>query len=123
MLSQASLPEQSEEIRRRFQKSRDDLSAQQQKVNMQRAIYDMMKTEESNNQLAGMITGLGEAFKFLLTQPMYRALRDMFYDLRASKILLNQASSIFTGDTSPEDKRSKPNEDMYNRSSDQFPQI
>ncbi len=123
MLSQASLPEQSEEIRRRFQESRDNLNAQQQKVNMQRAIYDMMKIEESNNQLAGMIAGLGEGFKFLLTQPMYRALRDMFYDLRASKILLNQASSIFAGDTSPEDKRSKPNEDMYNRSSDQFPQI
>lgn len=123
MLSQASLPEQSEEIRRRFQESRDALSAQQQKINMQRAIYDMMKTEESNNQLAGMVASLGEAFKFLLTQPMYRALRDMFYDLRASKILLNQASSIFTGDTSPDDKRTKPNEDMYNRSSDQFPQI
>lgn len=123
MLSQASLPEQSEEIRRRFQQSRDALNAQQQKVNMQRAIYTMMKIEESNNQLTVLIGAMGEGFKFLLTQPMYRALRDMFYDLRASKIILNQASSIFLGDTSPEDKRSSTSEDIYNRSSEQFPQI
>ena len=122
-LSQASLPEQSEEIRRRFQSSRDSLDAQEQKVNMQRAIFEMMKTEESNKQLEGMIANLGEAFKFLLTMPMYRALRSMFYDLRAAKVVLNQASSIFAADTSPENRRSRPSEDMYNTTSQQFPQI
>jgi hypothetical protein len=101
-LSQSNLPEQSEEIRRRYQASRDALRIQQQKVNMQKAIYDMMKTEEMNQQLVKMIKFLGQSFEFLITQPMYRALRDMFYDLNASKILLNQASSIFLGDTSPE---------------------
>jgi hypothetical protein len=81
MLSQASLPEQDEEIRRRFQASRDALQNQEQKVNMQRAIYDMMKTEEMNRQLSRMIKSLGTTFEFLLTQPMYRALKDMFYNL------------------------------------------
>jgi hypothetical protein len=110
MLSQSSLPEQDEEIRRRFQQSRDALQNQEQKVNMQRAIYDMMKTEEMNLQLARMIKSLGSVFEFLLTQPMYRALKDMFYDLNAGKILMNQASSIFTGDTSPETRRLQQHE-------------
>jgi len=110
MLSQSSLPEQDEEIRRRFQQSRDALQNQEQKVNMQRAIYDMMKTEEMNLQLARMIKSLGSAFEFLLTQPMYRAVKDMFYDLNAGKILMNQASSIFAGDTSPENRRLQQHE-------------
>ena len=123
MLSQSSLPEQSEEIRRRFQSSRDALDAQQQKFNMQRAIYDMMKIEDSNQELVNTIKLFGEGFKLLLTQPMYRALRDMFYDLRASKILLNQAASVFGADTSPENRRSRPTEDMYHKTNTQFPYI
>jgi hypothetical protein len=123
MLSQSSLPEQSEEIRRRFQQSRDALDAQQQKFNMQRAIYDMMKIEDSNQELVNTIKLFGEGFKLLLTQPMYRALRDMYYDLRASKILLNQAASVFGADTSPENRRSRPTEDMYHKTNTQFPYI
>ena len=122
MLSQASLPEQDEEIRRRFQASRDALQNQQQKVNMQTAIYDMMKTEEMNRQLSRMIKSLGTTFEFLLTQPMYRALKDMFYNLNAGKILMNQTSSIFTGDTSPENRRVKPNEQQA-ENENVFPQI
>lgn len=122
MLSQASLPEQDEEIRRRFQASRDALQNQEQKVNMQRAIYDMMKTEEMNRQLSRMIKSLGVTFEFLLTQPMYRALKDMFYNLNAGKILMNQTSSIFTGDTSPENRRVKPNEQQA-ENENVFPQI
>lgn len=110
MLSQSNLPEQSEEIRRRFQSSRDALNNQQQKFNMQRALVDMMKIEETNKQLVGMIKNMGTAFEFLMTQPMYRALRDMLYDLRAGKVIMNQAASIFGGDRSPETKRSTPQE-------------
>ena len=105
MLSQASLPEQSEEIRRRFQASRDALQNAQEKVNMQRAIYDMMKTEEMNLQLEKMITALGGAFKALLTNPMLRAIKDMFYDLKAGGILLNQLNSILGPETSPSNPR------------------
>ncbi len=122
MLSQSSLPEQSEEIRRRFQQSRDALQNQEQKINMQRAIYDMMKTEEMNRQLARMIKSLGTAFEFLLTQPMYRALKDMFYDLNAGKILMNQTASIFTGDTSPENRRLQQHEQQTERE-ETFPSI
>lgn len=106
MLSQASLPEQDEEIRRRFQKSRDALNNAQQKVNMQRAIYDMMKTEEMNLQLEKMLINfIGPGFKFLLSNPLYRALKDMFYDLKAGGILLNQANSIFGAETNPQNPR------------------
>lgn len=122
MLSQSNLPEQSEEIRRRMQESRDALQNQQQKVNMQRALYDMMKIEETNKQLVEHIKMLGSTFEFLLTQPMYRALRDMLYDLRAGKIIMNQASSIFAGDRSPETKRSTPQEQSTMRDNS-FPQI
>jgi hypothetical protein len=122
MLSQSNLPESSEEIRRRFQESRDALGNQQQKVNMQRAIYDMMKIEETNKQLVEHVKMLGTTFEFLLTQPMYRALRDMLYDLRAGKIIMNQASSIFTGDRTPETKRSTPQEQSTSRENT-FPSI
>ena len=122
MLSQASLPEQDEEIRRRFQASRDALNNQEQKVNMQRAIYDMMRTEEMNLQLERLIESLGQGFKFLITQPMYRALRDMFYDINAGKILLNQAGSIFGGDTTPDTKRTTYQEQQTERE-EAFPQL
>lgn len=120
MLSQSSLPEQDEEIRRRFQESRDALDIQQTKFNMQKAIFDMMKIEESNKQLEKMIAGMGEMFKTLITNPMYRALRDIYYDLRAGKILAEAGASLFVADTSPTNKRSKPSEDMYNRQVEQF---
>jgi hypothetical protein len=123
MLSQASLPEQSSEIRRRFQHSRDALNAQEQKFNMQRAIFDMMKTEEANNQLVKMIEGMGEGFKALVTMPFFRALRSMYYDLRSAKIILNQASSIFGADISPENRPRRPSEDIYNSNTQNFPQI
>lgn len=122
MLSQASLPEQDEEIRRRFQASRDALQNQEQKVNMQRAIYDMMKSEEMNLQLSKLIKSLGTAFEALLTQPMYRALKDMFYDIKAGKIIMNQATGIFGADTSPETKRSEFNE-QQTESENNFPAI
>ena len=122
MLSQSNLPEQSEEVRRRFQSSRDALQNQQDKVNMQRALFDMMKIEESNKQMISHIKFLGETFEFLLTQPMYRALRDMLYDLRAGKIIMNQAASIFTGDRTPSNKRSTPQEQSISRDNS-FPSI
>lgn len=106
MLSQASLPDQSEEIRRRFQKSRDALRNAQEKVNMQRAIYDMMKTEEMNLQLEKMLINyIGPGFKLLLSNPLYRALKDIFYDLKAGGILLNQLNSIFGAETNPTNPR------------------
>ena len=123
MLSQSSLPEQDEEIRRRFQESRDALDSKTTKFNMQRAIFDMMKIEESNKELGKMIDGMGDLFKSLITSPMYRALRDIYYDLRAGRILAEQGASIFIADPSPQNKRSKPTEDMYHRGSDQFPQF
>jgi hypothetical protein len=122
MLSQSNAPEQSEEVRRKSKESSDALNNIQQKVNMQRALYDMMKIEETNKQLVEQIKILGSTFEFLLTQPMYRALRDMLYDLRAGKIILNQAASIFTGDRSPETKRSTPQEQSIMRDNS-FPQI
>jgi hypothetical protein len=106
MLSQASLPDQDEEIRRRFQKSRDALRNAQEKVNMQRAIYDMMKTEEMNLQLEKMLINfIGPGFKLLLSNPLYRALKDMFYDLKAGGILLNQLNSIFGAESNPTNPR------------------
>jgi hypothetical protein len=122
MLSQSNLPEQSEEVRRRFQESRDALGNQQQKVNMQRALYDMMKIEETNKQLVEHIKMLGTAFEELLTIPMYRALRNMLYDLRAGKIIMNQAASIFTGDRTPETKRTTPQEQSISRE-DTYPSM
>ena len=106
MLSQASLPDQSEETRRLFQKSRNALRNAQEKVNMQRAIYSMMKTEEMNLQLEKMlINSIGPGFKLLLSNPLYRALKDIFYDLKAGGILLNQLNSIFGAETNPTNPR------------------
>ena len=121
-LSQSNAPEQSEEVRIKMQEGRDALKNAQDKFNMKKALVDMMKIEETNKQLVSQIKTLGTAFEFLLTQPMYRALRDMLYDLRAGKIILNQASSIFTGDRSPSNKRSTIQEQSILRDNS-FPSI
>ena len=123
MLSQSSLPDDSEEVRRAFQESRDALDAQQTKFNMQRAIFDMMKIEESNKQLEKMVKDMGELFRNLITMPMYRGLRDIFYDLRAGKILAEHGANLFTADSSFRNPRTKPSEDMYHRDSEQFSQF
>jgi hypothetical protein len=62
-LSQSNAPEQSEEVRRRFKESAEALRAQQQKLNMQRALYDMMKIEETNKQLVEQIKIFGTTFE------------------------------------------------------------
>ena len=90
---------------------------------MQRALYDMMKIEETNKQLVEHIKLFGEEFKLLLTNPMYRALRDMLYDLRAGKIILNQQASIFIGDRTPETKRSTPQEQSILREDTYAPMV
>jgi hypothetical protein len=46
----------------------------------------------------------------------------MLYDLRAGKIIMNQAASIFTGDRSPETRSSTPQEQSILRDNP-FPQI
>ena len=110
-LSQSALPEQAEQVRRNFQFSRDALNNYQDKLRIQKALFDMMKTEEMNRNLSGFIKDTSGIFKSLITQPLFRALRDVFYDLQASKILLNTYSSLVT-DTQPITPRVSPREEQ-----------
>ena len=65
-----------------------------------------MKTEEMNLQLEKMLINyIGPGFKLLLSNPLYRALKDIFYDLKAGGILLNQLNSIFGAETNPTNPR------------------
>jgi len=110
-LSQSALPEQSEQVRRDFQFSRDALTNYQEKLRIQKALFDMMKTEEMNRNVSSHIANTSAIFKGLITQPLFRGLRDVFYDLQASKILLNQYSSLIT-DTQPITPRVTPREEQ-----------
>jgi hypothetical protein len=110
-LSQSALPEQAEQVRRNFQFSRDALNNYQEKLRIQKALFDMMKTEEMNRNLSIYIADTSAIFKSLISQPLFRALRDVFYDLQASKILLNTYSSLVT-DTQPLTPRVSPREEQ-----------
>jgi hypothetical protein len=110
-LSQSALPEQAEQVRRNFQFSRDALNNYQEKLRIQKALFDMMKTEEMNRNLSSYIADTSAIFKMLLTQPLFRAMRDVFYDLQASKILLNTYSSLVS-DTQPLTPRITPREEQ-----------
>jgi hypothetical protein len=106
-LSQSNIPEQSEQIRRQFQKSKDILDNYTQKVNLQKAIVDMMQTEEMNLAVSRYISYGSDIFKYLMTSPLFRAIRSMYYDIQAAKITLNQLSS-FVVDTTPTNPRISP---------------
>lgn len=106
-LSQSSIPEQSEQIRRQFQRSKDILDNYTQKVNLQKAIVDMMQTEEMNLAVSRYVANGSDIFKGLMTSPLFRAIRSMYYDLQAAKITMNQLSS-FVVDTTPSNPRVTP---------------
>jgi hypothetical protein len=119
-LAQSALPEQAEQVRRNFQFSRDALLNYQEKLKIQKALYDMMKTEETNRNLASYIADTSAIFKGLLTQPIYRAMRDMYYDLQASKMLLNTYSSLIV-DMRPVTPRTTPIEEQLSPGEGMFP--
>ena len=119
-LSQSALPEQAEQVRRSFQFSRDALLNYQEKLKIQKALYDMMKTEETNRNLSSFIANTSAIFKALLTQPVYRAIRDMYYDLQASKMLLNTYQSLVV-DTRPLTPRTTPMEEQLSPGEGMFP--
>jgi hypothetical protein len=109
-LTQSSLKPQDEQVRIMFQRSRDTLLAYQEKNRIQRALYDMMKTEEMNTSLTSLIANMSAIFKMALTQPLFRAIKDMYYDLQASKIVLNSLSAMMV-DTQPLKNRVTPLEE------------
>ena len=119
-LSQSGLPEQSEQVRRNFQFSRDALLNYQDKLRVQKALFDMMKTEEMNRNVSSFIADTSAIFKFLVTQPVFRAIRDTYYDLQAAKILLNTYSSMIT-DTQPLTPRVTPREEQISPGEGLFP--
>jgi len=119
-LAQSALPEQAEQVRRNFQFSRDALLNYQEKLKIQKALYDMMKTEETNRNLSSFIANTSAIFKALLTQPVYRAMRDMYYDLQASKMLLNTYSSLVV-DLRPVTPRTTPMEEQLSPGEGMFP--
>jgi len=119
-LSQSALPEQAEQVRRSFQFSRDALLNYQEKLKIQKALYDMMKSEETNRNLSSFVANTSAIFKALLTQPVYRAIRDMYYDLQASKMLLNTYSSLVV-DTRPLTPRITPMEEQLSPGEGMFP--
>lgn len=99
-LSQLRIVEQGEAARRQLQLVRDRLQTVQEQVNRQRAIVDILKTIEVDRALTDEIRKFGDTFVNLMTSTMFRALRDIMYDIAAGRKLLDMWGSLYV-DTQP----------------------
>lgn len=99
-LSQLRIVEQGEAVRRQLQVVRDRLQTVQEQVNRQRAIVDILKTIEVDRVLVDEIRKFGDVFVNLMTSTMFRALRDIMYDIAAGRKLLDMWGSLYV-DTQP----------------------
>ena len=99
-LSQMKVVEQKEAIRRTRQEVRDGLQSMQERTNRQRALIDALKMIEVDKTLTDETEEFGKLFKKYMTDPMFRALRNVLYDIGAARKLLDTWGTLFT-DTQP----------------------
>ena len=119
-LSQSALPEQAEQVRRNFQFSRDALLNYQEKLKIQKSLVDMMMSEGMNKGLTSQIANMSAIFKMLMTQPLFRGLKQVYYDVNAAKMVLNTLGSMVV-DTQPLSPRVSPREEQVMPQSGMYP--
>jgi hypothetical protein len=98
--SQLRVVEQNEAIRRDLQKIRDNLQSIQERTNLQRGLVDAMKMIEVDKTLIDEIDAFGKLFKKYMSDPQYRAFRNVLYQLGAARKLVDIWSTLIT-DTQP----------------------
>jgi hypothetical protein len=116
-LTQLRIVPEDEVIRRQEQQVRDRLQKIQEQTNRQRALVDILQTIEVDKVLAKEITVFGEVFVKLMTDPMYRALRSILYDIAAARKILDAYGSLYM-DTSPTTPRQTDREQRGRPSAD-----
>jgi hypothetical protein len=119
-LTQSNLPEQDEQVRRNFQASRDAVLNYSEKLRIQKALVDMMMSEGMNKSIASQVANMSAIFKMLMTQPLFRGLKQVYYDLQAAKYVIETFGSMLT-DTQPLMPRVNPREEQIAPQSGMFP--
>lgn len=99
-LSQMRVVEQKEAVRRELQNARDGLQSMQERTNRQRALIDALKMIEVDKTLTDEIEEFGKLFKKYMTDPTFRALRNILYDISAARKLLDTWGTLAV-DTQP----------------------
>ena len=99
-LTQMRVVEQNEAVRRELQKVRDGLQSMQERTNLQRALVDALKMIEVDTTLTKEIEEFGKLFKKYMSDPYFRALRNILYDLSAARKLVDVWGTLVT-DTQP----------------------
>lgn len=99
-LSQMRVVEQKEAVRRELQNARDGLQSMQERTNRQRAIIDALKMIEVDKTLTDEIEEFGRLFKKYMSDPTFRALRNVLYDISAARKLLDTWGTLAI-DTQP----------------------
>ncbi len=94
-LSQHRIVEQNEALNRERKEVRDALQSMQERTNLQRAIFDAMKMNEVERALTIEIEKFGETFRRLITNPQFRALKDLQYTILAGRRLLDAWMSLY----------------------------
>jgi hypothetical protein len=98
--SQKRIVEQNEAVRRELQDIRDNLQSMGERTNRQRALVEALKMIEVDKTLTDEIEEFGKLFKKYMSDPWFRALRNVLYDIGAARKLLDVWGTLFT-DTQP----------------------
>lgn len=94
-LSQHRIVEQNEALNRERKEVRDRLQNWQERTNLQRAIFEAMKMNEVERALTTEIAKFGETFRRLITNPQFRALKDLQFTILAGQRLLDAWMSLY----------------------------
>lgn len=108
-LAQHRVVEQNEALNRERREVKDRLQAMQERTNLQRALFDAMKMNEVERSLITELEKFGETFRRIITNPQFRALKDLQYTINAGRRLLDAWMSLYQ-DVQPVSPRLSPTE-------------
>jgi hypothetical protein len=108
-LAQHRIVEQNEALNRERREVKDRLQAMQERTNLQRALFDAMKMNEVERALTTELEKFGETFRRIITNPQFRALKDLQYTINAGRRLLDAWMSLYQ-DVQPVSPRLSPTE-------------
>lgn len=94
-LSQHRIVEQNEAANRERKQVRDALQSMQERTNLQRALFEALKMNEVERSLTTELEKFGETFRRLITNPQFRALKDLQYTILAGRRLLDAWMSLY----------------------------
>ena len=108
-LAQHRIVDQNEALNRERREVKDRLQAMQERTNLQRALFDAMKMNEVERSLTTELEKFGETFRRIITNPQFRALKDLQYTINAGRRLLDAWMSLYQ-DVQPVSPRLSPTE-------------